>query len=444
MSLIDAEVLPEIDPIGPSDRRAWFALRLRPRALPEVTGVHIVLTIDRSSSMRGEKLAHATHAASVLVDMLGEGDELAILSFDEHVRIELPRHRADEAGKTAAHLVLAGLAAGHGTSLHDAAEQSFALANGMARGHAILITDGFPYCGITDAGQIVAMVGQKVGAATLTTIGVGTELDASLLAAMAGVGGGRFLHVDEGGDLVGTLGGELATLRGAVSTKMKLEIRAARGFSIRTVPHYAMVNDSEGAPSSASATLAPAVVGEQHMVPFELAWAGALDVRDHQVALVTIEVGAPGSSAREVLEVRVRLKVGATRGGMDGVVTRAVCEIVAGRALHEAAVADETAHVIDRVLADAAGWIRGRAGAAGLDPLRELGPTLHVLAIAQILFQHEVPDAPLIRACAEGLSKRYDPGIGTMKSMLDAMRTDTQTIGAAAAKRVATHRPPSE
>jgi len=65
-----------------------------------------------------------------------------------------------------------------------------------------------------------------------------------------------------------------------------------------------------------------------------------------------------------------------------GVVTRAVCDVVAGNALYRAALGEEDGDVLDRALGDAAGWIRGRAGAAGLDPARDLGPMLRVLAVA--------------------------------------------------------------
>lgn len=445
MNLLDTEIVPEIDPVGPRDRRAWFALRMRPAVPSSGRGVRVVLAIDRSSSMRGASLDHARLAATVLLEMLRDEDEVAILTFDEHVRVMLAPSRADARGKTAARLVIAGLHAGHGTALHDAAQQSLALANEMSRGHAILVTDGFPYSGITDPAQIIAMVAAKTGTATLTTVGVGRELDASLLAAMAGVGGGRFLHVDVGGDLVGTLGGELATVRGAVTGRMQLQLRAARGVSIATVPHYATIETTTDGRSIARATLAPAVEHQELIVPFELAWHRELEPRAHHVALVTIDVGAPGATVTQCLELPVHLRVDDARGAMSPDVSRAACESIAGRALHRAALGEDTADVIDRALTDAAGWIRGRASAAGLDLLRDLGPTLHVLAIAQILFQNDPDDAPLIHAYAEGVSKRYDATIGGSEaSVLGPLRTATQDGGSRIATGIVLLGPPRE
>jgi Mg-chelatase subunit ChlD len=429
MTLLDADVLAEFSPVGLKDRRAWFAVRLRPRAAAAEKGVQLVLTIDRSSSMAGSKLEQARIAAMAVVQMMGDDDKLAILSFDEHVEVVLRWTRTDKNGKRLARQLLTMLQAGRGTALYAATEQSLALANEMARGHAVLITDGFPYSGITEADQIIAMTTRRSGAATLTTIGVGSELDAALLVAMAGVGGGRFLHLDEHGNLAATLGGELATVRGAATGKIDFRLQTARGFSIATVPHYASLLDTVEPPSTAGAILAPAVSAEEQLIPFELAWTSDLDPREHQAALVTLRVQALGSSAVEVIELPIRLAVAPERGAMNATTTRAVCEIMAGRALHHAALGVDPPKLTVRLLADAASWIRGRAGAASLDPLRDLGPMLRVLAVAQELFDQEDVDAPLLHACAVGLAKHYDASLGSRNGMLDELRSEPMTMG---------------
>jgi len=78
MPLLDSDLLAEIDPAGLADRRAWFALRLRPRPRPRAdasaNGVRLVLAIDRSSSMQGEKFEQARIAALVLLKQLGDDD----------------------------------------------------------------------------------------------------------------------------------------------------------------------------------------------------------------------------------------------------------------------------------------------------------------------------------------------------------------------------------
>lgn len=437
MSLLDAEILPEIDALSPTDRRAWFALRLRPKVKATATNVHLVLAIDRSSSMTGKKLEDAITAARVVVHLLREGDELAVLAFDEHVRVLMPARRMDDESKQAAHKDLLALRVGHGTALFDAAKQSLALASGMAQGHVILITDGFPYSGITDVGDILAMTGDTAGAVTLTTVGVGSELDAALLCAMAGVAGGRFLHLDAGGELLMALGGELATVQDAITGKLEFDVRAARGFAVATAPHYATVGDPAGGQNAASATLAPVTDSDDVLIPFELTWDADLEQREHAVALVTVRVGAPGSGTSQVIEVPVRLRIGAARGAMNGTVTRAVCEIMAGKVLHQAALGENKPAMSIRLLADAAGWIRGRASAAGLDPEAALAPTLRVLNVVQTLFQSGTADAPVIHACAEGVAKRYDASVGSKFSLMEDIRTDAQWEGTRKASLVA-------
>ena len=434
MPLLDSEILAEIDPAGLADRRAWFALRLRPRPRPRAdgsaNGVRLVLAIDRSSSMQGEKFEQARIAALVLLEQLGDDDAIALLAFDEEVRVVLPPGRMTAENKAIARTALFALQPGRGTALYSAAQRSLQIANTTQRGHVIFITDGYPYSGITDPAAILAMTAEHAGGSTLSTIGVGSELDAALLVAMAGAGGGRFLHIDAGGNLVPTLGGELATVRGAVTGKIRCEVHASRGFSIMTAPHYAAKHTTEDGVSVASVTLAPAVESADIIVPFELAWTSALEQSEHLAARITLQVGAPGAALREVLEVPVQLRIGAARGAMNAVVTRAVCDVVAGNALHRAALGEDDADVLDRALGDAAGWIRGRASAAGLDPARDLGPMLRVLAVAQTAFQNNEPVAPQLHAYAEGISRRYDADIGTKRGMLGDIRTVLQDDGA--------------
>src|SRR5690606_25493677 len=140
------------------------------------------------------------------------------------------------------------------------------------------------------------------------------------------------------------------------------------------------------------------------VVGLELAWAEALDVGRHPGALITIEVGPPGGPPDETLEIPVELVVAAQRGDVDPAVTRALCDTVAGLALHRAAIGDQPTSVIARQLADAAGWIRGRAAAAGLDPERELRTMLRALELAREIYERGEEDAPRVQACAEGLA----------------------------------------
>ncbi len=429
MALLDAAVLPEFSAISVADRRAWFALRLRPRLALAQRGVRIVLALDRSSSMTGQKFEHARIAAMVVIQMMSDEDELAILTFDATVEVLLPPMRADAAGKRAAHGAILGLAVGEGTALYRATQQSLALAEQMGGGHAILLTDGFPFTGITDGEQILAMTAKGSTSATLTTIGVGSGLDAALLAAMAGMGGGRFLHVDEGGYLPATLGAELTTVRGAVTGKIDFALRAAPGYSISAMPHYASTKRASETPPLATGTLAPAVTNEEHLVPFELAWTSDLALGEQQIGLITLAIGVRGSTEHEVLEVPVMLRVDAARGAMSAVVTCGVCEVVAGKVLHDAGVGEESARRSVRRLGDAAAWIRGRASAAGLDPERDLGPMLRVLGMARAAFEENEADVPVLHACAAGIAKRYDASVGSRSGLLGDLRSEAQSMG---------------
>lgn len=428
---LEVAVLPELSRLALHERRAAFALRLRaadersPVEEPPRRGMRLVLAVDRSSSMKGEKLEQARRAASLLLSMLDDDDEVAIVTFDAGVSVVLAPRKADREGKRAAAIELFSMQAGRGTALHGAAVRALELAREVLHGHAVILTDGFPYTGETDPAVIVSSIVGESGRATLTTIGYGSEIDAPLLASMATVGGGRYCHIDEQGDVLAALASELMTVRAVATSKIVATFRPALGVSLATVPHYVSAHDG-----GATARLAPAVVGDETIVGLELAWTDALGVGRHPGALITIEVGPAGGVPSEVLEIPVQLVIGEQRGVVDPMVSRALCDTVAGIALHGAALGEEPAGEIVRQLADASGWIRGRAVAVGLDPERELRTMLRALDMARETYERGEEDAPRVQACAEGIAKRYDASIGSERSMLDAdIRTRSQNIG---------------
>lgn len=173
----------------------------------------------------------------------------------------------------------------------------------------------------------------------------------------------------------------------AVPCRLRCDILGTRGVSVTTVPQYAVLRALGDGRSAASATLSPPLESEELVVPFELAWDVDLGEREQQVALVAVWPDAPGATPTERLELPVQLRVGAARGAMSRIVTRAVCDAMAGKALYLAALGEDSAERSARLLADAAAWIRGRGSAAGLDPGVDLGPMLRTLALAQALFE---------------------------------------------------------
>src|SRR5690242_7813088 len=154
--------------------------------------LHIALVIDRSGSMAGEKLAHACRCAAWLGERLRPTDELALVTFDDEVRLVLPRTPVDAARLAAA---LASVRPGGTTNLSGGwlkGLEQLRSSPADATRRILLLTDGMANVGITDGGTLARLPrGAQADGVGTTTIGFGADFDEDLLTAMADSGGGN-------------------------------------------------------------------------------------------------------------------------------------------------------------------------------------------------------------------------------------------------------------
>ncbi|MSP63478.1 MAG: VWA domain-containing protein, partial [Myxococcales bacterium] len=148
----------------------------------------LVLAIDRSGSMQGEKLELAKDAAKASAELLAGDDLIAVIAFDAQAQPLVRLQRA--ANRIRIVSDIARLTAGGGTNLLAPLQEAYQeLAPARAKvKHVILLTDGqASYEGISDLAS--EMAANKI---TISAVGVGTGADKTLLAMIAERGGGRF------------------------------------------------------------------------------------------------------------------------------------------------------------------------------------------------------------------------------------------------------------
>src|ERR687885_2303644 len=63
----------------------WTITAPQIRHQPDRAPLNLALVLDRSGSMRGEKLAYVQHAACHLLDLLDERDRVAAIAYDDQV-----------------------------------------------------------------------------------------------------------------------------------------------------------------------------------------------------------------------------------------------------------------------------------------------------------------------------------------------------------------------
>jgi Ca-activated chloride channel homolog len=152
----------------------------------EKPGLAMVLVIDKSSSMGGQKLELAKDAARGTVELLGDKDQIGVIAFDG-----MPYWVSEMTSASQKSVVIDRISAielGGGTTLYPAMEEAFrALRSTSAKlKHVIILTDGHSTPGDFE-GIAQDMAAMRI---TVSSVGLG-EVDEPLLRRIAEIGNGR-------------------------------------------------------------------------------------------------------------------------------------------------------------------------------------------------------------------------------------------------------------
>lgn len=197
------------------------------------TPANVAIVLDKSGSMRGDKLKNAKQAARMAVNLLNENDIISIVSYDSSVNVLVPatkvrdkaaifkaidRMRSD--GKTA---LFAGVSKG-------AAEVRKFL-NKDRVNRVILLSDGQANVGPsspTELGDLGTSLSKD--GITVTTIGLGTGYNEDLMANLAGYSDGNHAFVKDASDLGKIFKYEFGDVLSVVAQNVQIEIQCKNGI----------------------------------------------------------------------------------------------------------------------------------------------------------------------------------------------------------------------
>jgi Ca-activated chloride channel family protein len=185
--------------------------------------LNLCLVIDRSTSMRGERLEQVKSALQMLLNKLSPGDVLSLVSFSDRAEVVLPALPVGKQQEPTAKIQ--AIHASGGTEIYQGltagVQQMRQVPLGDYNNHLILLTDGHTY---GDAAQCLQLAARQAEEdVTINAFGIGTDWDDQFLDALVAPSGGCTEFVDSPQTIVTVLATRLQGLGKAFARHVRLQ-----------------------------------------------------------------------------------------------------------------------------------------------------------------------------------------------------------------------------
>ncbi len=304
--------------------------------------LHLAVVLDRSGSMAGPKLDTARECAAYLSRRLSPTDELAIVTYDDEVRLDLALSAVGGHGALLER-ALRGITPGGATNLSGGwlkgLEQLGSTPGGHGPKQIVLLSDGHANHGITDTPTLIGMTRTAADdGVTTTTIGFGDGFDEELMTGMADSGAGHSYFAATPEEAPGIFGQEFEGLASIVAQNVSVELRPTSDVKVLGV-----LNDQPQVPVAGGVQLqlGDAYAEERRRIVFELsvprlAELGVAVVADIIVRYVSVAAEIASHELRVPVSVNMVSAAEAAASGPDHEVTEEVVVLKAARAQDEA------------------------------------------------------------------------------------------------------------
>ncbi|MCB9367085.1 MAG: VWA domain-containing protein [Calditrichaeota bacterium] len=203
----------------------------------------IVLVLDRSGSMSGEKIIQARDAARFVVENLNPEDRFDVITYNDAVescfdgmRLATADNRRDALAE------ISRIEAGGGTNIHDALHEAMSVLNNASRqasletmptrpAYVFFLTDGLPTVGITDEQRIIRDTRDGNDTrARLFCFGVGYDVNVRLLDNLSNDQNGRTAYVKPEENIETKVASLYAKVKNPVMSALAMNLE---GFKLR-------------------------------------------------------------------------------------------------------------------------------------------------------------------------------------------------------------------
>ena len=199
----------------------------------ERVSANVAIVLDKSGSMRGQKIKDAKEAAIMAVSRLNGGDTVSIVTYDDSVEVIVPATAVDN--KNRIYGRIDGIRANGGTALFAGVSKGakelrqYIERNQVSR--VILLSDGIANVGPSSPNELgrLGMSLAKEGI-SVTTIGLGLGYNEDLMTQLANYSDGNHVFVENSRNLASVFERELGDVFSVVAQEVDIEIFCREGI----------------------------------------------------------------------------------------------------------------------------------------------------------------------------------------------------------------------
>jgi Ca-activated chloride channel family protein len=199
----------------------------------------ILVVVDTSGSMSGQKMHYSKQALMALVDRLGPEDRFGLIEYNSSAKTLVPLQHATEGQKTRFRAAAQGLRASGNTNMSEGLDQAIRVMQRQAHlgrpGRVLLLSDGLANEGDPSAQGLTGRARTlSYSDVPLTTMGIGEDFDEDLMTQLATAGTGAFYYLSRLGYLAQFFDAELSNTRETYARGAEIFFHPASGVSLQS------------------------------------------------------------------------------------------------------------------------------------------------------------------------------------------------------------------
>lgn len=225
----------QLEKAGRGETFVMLEVKADPAKAKARAPVNLALVIDRSGSMKGNRLRNAVQGAIAAIERLNDGDVVSVVTFDARTQLLVPPTTIDASSRSRIRSDVQGITLGGDTCISCGVEDGLAQLERTAGrvNRMIVLSDGDATAGIRDVPGFRSMAQRaRDRGASITTIGVDVDYNEKIMAAIAADSNGRHYFVENEVALERVFEQEADSLTTTLASGAEAQIELAPGVEL--------------------------------------------------------------------------------------------------------------------------------------------------------------------------------------------------------------------